>query len=233
MVVTPELLSFFPLLKTLPQDSLAQLALQSSIQKFARRAVVLNAGVDEAHVCFLFEGRLQGVDFTVDGREVGLYFVEPGDFCGELGIFDYGSQPEYVIVLSPAVVVLVPVTALRDKMLYSPLMASYLGERLAKRLRHMTYQRSLLGMPNIGQRVCCQLWLLVTENDKTNMRAAVIKSPPTHMEIAIMLNLSRETVTRVFQSLQASEVVKRDGATRLLVPDLHILKDLAEGRTEL
>jgi CRP/FNR family transcriptional regulator, cyclic AMP receptor protein len=233
MVVTPELLSFFPLLKTLPQDSLAQLALQSSIQKFARRAVVLNAGVEESHVCFLFEGRLQGVDFTVDGREVGLYFVEPGDFCGELGIFDYGSQPEYVIVLSPAVVVLVPVTALRDKMLYSPLMASYLGERLAQRLRHMTYQRSLLGMPNIGQRVCCQLWMLVTESDKTNMGAAVIKSPPTHMEIAIMLNLSRETVTRVFQSLQASEVVKRDGATRLLVPDLHILKDLAEGRTEL
>jgi len=100
-------------------------------------------------------------------------------------------------------------------------------------LRHMTYQRSLLGMPNIGQRVCCQLWLLVTENDKTTMSPAVIKSPPTHMEIAIMLNLSRETVTRVFQSLQASEVVKRDGATRLLVPDLHILKDLAEGRTEL
>ncbi|MFN0003299.1 MAG: Crp/Fnr family transcriptional regulator [Pseudohongiellaceae bacterium] len=233
MVVTPELLSFFPLLKTLPQDSLAQLALQSSIQKFARRAVVLNAGVDEAHVCFLFEGRLQGVDFTVDGREVGLYFVEPGDFCGELGIFDYGSQPEYVIVLSPAVVVFVPVTALREKMLDSPLMASYLGERLAQRLRHMTYQRSLLGMPNIGQRVCCQLWLLVTESDKTNMGAAVIKSPPTHMEIAIMLNLSRETVTRVFQSLQASEVVKRDGATRLLVPDLQILKDLAEGRTEL
>jgi len=233
MVVTPELLSFFPLLKTLPQDSLAQLALQSSIQKFARRAVVLNAGVEESHVCFLFEGRLQGVDFTVDGREVGLYFVEPGDFCGELGIFDYGSQPEYVIVLSPAVVVLVPVTALREKMLDSPLMASYLGERLAQRLRHMTYQRSLLGMPNIGQRVCCQLWLLVTESDKTNMRAAVIKSPPTHMEIAIMLNLSRETVTRVFQSLQANGVVKRDGATRLLVPDLHILEDLAEGRTEL
>jgi DNA-binding IclR family transcriptional regulator len=65
------------------------------------------------------------------------------------------------------------------------------------------------------------------------MGAAVIKSPPTHMEIAIMLNLSRETVTRVFQSLQANEVVKRDGATRLLVPDLHILEDLAEGRTEL
>ena len=233
MVVTPELLSFFPLLKPLPQGTLVQLAQQSSLQKFARRAVVLNAGTREGHVCFLFEGRLQGVDFTVDGREVGLYFVEPGDFCGEVCLFDDGSQPEYVIVLSPAVVVFVPIAALREVMLNTPVMVNTLGERLARRLRQMTYQRSLLGMPNIAQRVCCQLWLLVAESDRGRAQATEIKHPPTHMEIAIMLNLSRETVTRVFQQLQAQDIVQRDGATRLIVPDPAALKALAEGAREL
>jgi CRP-like cAMP-binding protein len=233
MVVTPELLSFFPLLKSLPAGSLAQLAQQSTVERHARRAVVLNAGKNENRVCFLFEGRLQGVDFTVDGREVGLYFVEPGDFCGELSLFDYGPQPEFVIVLSPAVVVCVPVAALREVMLANPGVVNYLGERLARRLRQMTYQRSLLGMPNISQRVCCQLWQLIPEADRQQSGTAVIKSPPTHMEIAIMLNLSRETVTRVFQILQARAIVKRDGASRLLVPDLRGLKELAEGRSEL
>jgi CRP/FNR family transcriptional regulator, cyclic AMP receptor protein len=233
MVVTPELLSFFPLLKSLSQDTLAQLAQQASVEKFARRAVVLNAGVKEDHICFLFEGRLQGVDFTVDGREVGLYFVEPGDFCGELGLFDYGLQPEFVIVLSPAVVVRVPLTTMREVMLQHPPVVNFLGERLARRLRQMSWQRSLLGMPNIAQRVCCQLWMLVAEADKEHLDDAAIKSPPTHMEIAIMLNLSRETVTRVFQQLQAQNIVKRDGTTRMLVPDLKGLKALAEGTREL
>ena len=82
MAVTPELLSSFPLFKFLPGKLLNQLAGQSTLTKFARRGIVLNAGVREEHMCFLFEGRLQGVDFTIDGREVGLYFVEPGDFCG-------------------------------------------------------------------------------------------------------------------------------------------------------
>ncbi|HEY0962593.1 MAG TPA: hypothetical protein VGE69_09565, partial [Pseudomonadales bacterium] len=45
MVVTPELLSFFPLLKALPMAARVKLAQQSSVQKYARRAVVLNAGV--------------------------------------------------------------------------------------------------------------------------------------------------------------------------------------------
>ncbi|MDY6983319.1 MAG: Crp/Fnr family transcriptional regulator [Pseudomonadota bacterium] len=210
-----------------------QLAQQSSVQKYARRAVVLNAGVREDHVCLLFEGRLQGVDFTVDGREVGLYFVEPGDFCGELSVFDYGPQPEFVIVLSPAVVVCVPIDALRAVMLAHSEVVTSLGERLARRVRQMTQQRSLLGMPNISQRVCYQLWLLVSEADKTQMKDGVIKNPPTHMEIAIMLNLSRETVTRVFQTLQTQEIVKRDGTTRLIIPDLAALKTLAEGTKEL
>ena len=180
-------------------------------------------------MCFLFEGRLQGVDFTVDGREVGLYFVEPGDFCGEVCLFDDGPQPEYVIVLAPAVVVSVPLTALRDVMLNTPSMVNTLGERLGKRLRQMTYQRSLLGMPNITQRVCCQLWLLLPGADQARGHAGEIRNPPTHMEIAIMLNLSRETVTRVFQQLQAQDIVRRDGTSRLLVPNTVALKALAEG----
>jgi CRP-like cAMP-binding protein len=180
----------------------------------------------------LFEGRLQGVDFTLDGREVGLYFVEPGDFCGELSLFDYGSQPEFVIVLTAAVVIGVPVTALRALMPEHPSIMQLLGMRLAARLRQMTQQRSLLGMPNIAQRVCCQLWLLVPEAERSGT-SADIKAPPTHLEIAIMLNLSRETVTRVFQSLQGREVVQRDGSTRLLVPNLPLLKALADGSQEL
>ena len=48
------------------------------------------------------------MDFTIDGKEVGLYFIEPGDYCGELGLFDYGPQPEFVIALTSSVVVFVP-----------------------------------------------------------------------------------------------------------------------------
>ena len=233
MVVTPELLGFFPLLKLLPASSLAALAQVSEVEKFARRAVVLNGGQHESKVCFLFEGRLQGVDFTVDGREVGLFFIEPGDFCGELALFDHGVQTEFIIVLSPAVVVWVPLDSLRSVMLAHPPIINFLGERLARRIRQLTQQRSLLGMPNISQRVCSQLWLLVEEQDKAHMKEGTIRNPPTHMEIAIMLNLSRETVTRVFQTLQQEEVVKRDGATRLQIPSLSLLKAYAEGNKEL
>ena len=233
MVITPELLSTFPILKPLPDEALSQLAQQATLQKFARRAIVLNAGAKEENICFLFEGRLQGVDFTIDGREVGLYFVEPGDYCGELGLFDHGPQPEYVIALTSAVVVMVPMDSMRKIMLKTPGLVNVIGSKLAARVRQMTFQRSLLGLPNIAQRVCCQLWLLVPETDKQTLVDSQINNPPTHMEIAIMLNISRETVTRVFQTLQNRQIVKRDGPACLKVIDLVGLKNFAEGKLEL
>ena len=233
MLVTPELLRTFSLFETLGAEDLSYLAQKSQIERFARRAVILNAGSQEDRVCFLFEGRLQGVDFTIDGREVGLYFVDPGDYCGELSVFDSGTQPEYVIALNSAVVVFVPVEPLREVADRQPAIMAGLGNKLAGRIRQMTLQRSLLGLPNITQRVCCQLWWLVTEENKESQQSAEIENPPTHMEIAIMLNVSRETVTRVFQHLQKQHIVSRDGTAKLLINDLQTIKGVAEGKQQL
>lgn len=234
MPVTQQLLSKFPILKPLPEQDLLLLAQQAQLRKVKRRGVVLQSGVTERHLCFLFEGRLQGVNFTIDGREVGLYFVEPGDFCGELSLFDHGPQPEFVMALTPSVVVMLAMDAVREVMQRHPAMVAAFGQRVASRVRHMTQQRALLGLPNIPQRVCCQLWELVPVRDRREeAERSVILNPPTHQEIAIMLNVSRETVTRVFQSLQNRQIVKRDGASQLQVFNLPSLKQLAEGTITL
>ncbi len=238
MLVTPELLSAFPSLKPLPAQTLSQLAQQAAVKRFARRGVVLSAGEQEDAICFLFEGRLQGVDFTIDGREVGLYFVEPGDFCGELGMFDDGPQPEHVIALTAAMVVFIPLSVLREVTFEHPVLLQALGKRLASRVRQMTRQRSLLGLPNISQRVCCQLWFLLAGDTDSGPKESssgevAIVNPPTHMEIAIMLSLSRESVSRVFQVLQTRQILKRDGPGKLIILDAACLQRLAEGKEEL
>jgi len=233
MQVTPELLSVFPCLKPLPDDILVELARHCTVGRFARRAVVLNAGQQGTNLCFLFEGNLQGVDFTIDGREVGLYFVERGDFCGELGMFDDGPQPEFVIARTPATVVFVPIEKLREISIVHAHIANTLARRLANRLRELTRQRSLLALSNVGQRVCAQLWQLIPEAGRQGGKKTLLTDPPTHMELAIMLSLSREAVSRVFQALQSQNIVSRDGPSRLLIRDPTALQAYAEGKVRL
>ena len=231
MIATPDLLKRFSLFQGLSDKDLKYLCASSSVERHARRSVILNAGVQENRICMLFEGRLQGVDFTIDGKEVGLYFVDPGDYCGELCVFDEGTQTEHVIALNSSVVVLVSTEAIRKVATRNPEITLSLGSKLAKRVRQMATQRSLLSLPNVLQRVCSQLWLMIPDLN-TNQKIE-INNLPTHMEIAIMLNLSRETITRVFQQLQKAEIVSRKGQNRLTIDDLSKLKKIVEGSNQV
>ena len=231
MQATRDLLRTFGLFKTLSDSDLELLCSKSFVRRYERRAVILNAGVSENKICMLFEGRLQGIDFTIDGKEVGLYFVEPGDYCGELCVFDSGLQPEHVISLNSSVVVIFSSETMREVAERNPPVMLQLGNKLARRIRQMNAQRSLLSLPKVSQRVCRQLWLLIAKTDAE--KTPDIENLPTHMEIAIMLNLSRETITRVFQQLQRKQIVSRVGPNKLLINQPEILRGIAEGTLDL
>lgn len=232
MSVTPELLSRFTLLQPLPREVLENLAPHAVLARYARRKVVIEVGTREDRVCFLFEGRLQGVGHTIDGREAGLYFVEPGDFCGELALFDDNPQPEFVIASSAATVVFLARDALRGVMLNNSSVSNMVGRKLAGRVRQMTEQRTLLGISDMEQRVCCQLHLLIQGGERQTGSDEIV-NPPTHQEIAIMLNITRERVSRAFSALQERRIVRRDGPGRLVIIDPDSLRRFAKGEEQL
>ena len=233
MDATPDLLRAFPLLKSLDSSALELLASRSSVTKFSRREVVMDPRHHEETVYFVFEGKLQGVDFTIDGREVGLYFVLPFDFCGEISLFSDSAKKEFVIALAQSTIVKIPTAELKKVMERYPVVMKVLGNKLAARIEHLMSQRALLAIANVQQRVCCQLWELNLEKNPDsshyNQPNREIRLPPTHLEIANMLNISRESVTRVFQTLQNRQIVRRNGASSLLIEDPEALKRLANG----
>ena len=228
MAIPAAVVRTLPLLEGLPDKTIVHLATLISERSFARRAVVVQKNDPGHALCFLLDGRLQATDFTLDGREVGLFFIEPGQPFAELAIVDYGKQPEFVIAVARSRVAFLPVAEARALVLGHSRVAEKVLRRLAARLRAVTDQRILLALPNPLQRVCAQLVKL----SKTQTPArAVIRHVPTHQEIAIMVNTSRETVTRVFQLLTTRGVVERAGPDlRLLEPAY--LEDVMLGKIE-
>ncbi len=228
MAVPVPVLENFSLLRGLPAETLSRLGERMTERTYARREVVIKKDESAHALCFLIEGRLQGVDFTVDGREVGLYFVDPGDYFGELSVIDGRPRPEFVIAVARSRVASLPRADARTLMFSTPGIAEGVTTRLAERLRLVSAHRTLLALPNPAQRVCAQLILM-------SMKAAdgkiVIAHAPTHQEIVIMINTSRETVTRIFQVLQARGVLRREG-NQFRVEDTRYLTDVAEGRVE-
>ena len=232
MAVTTDLLKRFNILQQLPESALQELANQAQLHRYARREVVVDPGQQEHNLYLLFEGSLQAVDFTLDGREVGLYFVRPGDLCGELALFHSKPGAEFIIALAKSQVVILPHSAVEALMYQSPVLVKALTHRLAERVHQLTEQRSLLSLPSIPQRIYRQLWQLTNLNSPQGVQQHQIDLPPTQQELAIMLNTSRETVTRVFQSLLAEDVLQRSGNKTLIVSNPEALYRLAYHENE-
>jgi CRP/FNR family transcriptional regulator, cyclic AMP receptor protein len=218
------------MLSHLPQVTLGHLALNAVERWYSKREVVLQKGERANSLFFLLEGRLQGMDFTTDGREVGLYFLDPGDFFGEVALVDNQPYPEFVTTLSRSQVLMLPKDIVRPVLFGVPRMAEDLCQRLAARLRQDTAYRKILGLPNPVQRVCAMLEQLMRPGQEGP--AFVVPSAPTHQELAIMINASRETVTRVFQLLQSRNWVERNGQD-LLVLDPDLVVQVARGELDV
>jgi cAMP-binding proteins - catabolite gene activator and regulatory subunit of cAMP-dependent protein kinases len=80
MSVDPLLLKQFDLFKPIPDEVIRPLSQHARLVEVPRRKVVMEKNQHAHSLGLLLEGRLQGVDMTLDGREAGLYFVEANDF---------------------------------------------------------------------------------------------------------------------------------------------------------
>ncbi len=199
-----------------------------NLREFARRGVVIAKDNPVVDLGFLVEGRLQGVDFTVDGRSVGLYFVDQGDYFGELPLVDGQPPAEHVVAVVKSTVAFLEAGAARDLILHRPALAQAVMSRLAQRVRDGLAQRTLLSLPTPFQRLCALLLQLPAVSIQG---VTTVEQAPTHQELAIMINASRETVTRAFQIFFTNRILIRDGnALKIEKPEL--LRDIAQGRVD-
>jgi CRP/FNR family transcriptional regulator, cyclic AMP receptor protein len=237
MAVHFSLLQQFDLLKKLPIELLQQLASSCTLQSFARREVVLEKQSTSQGLFFLLEGKLQVTDFTVDGKEVCLYFIDQGQYFAEISMLDGLAQEEIVVAHKKSQVLMIPNASIKPIISQQAAVAATLMEALAGRVRKQGRQRQILSVNNPVQRVCSQILLLQDLPASYNLGSVDVSAQrlvdiPTHQELAMMTNLSRETVTRVFQVLLSNNVVTRDGQD-LVIVQATVLSKISNGTLDL
>lgn len=210
-----------PLLKGVDRPMLGKVASTMLIRKVERGGVVLHKGGSGDHLLFLLSGRLQAVDVTEDGREIGLSIIPPGDYFGDLAVIDGLPRSASVVASEASLVALLPKAQALDLIYNSPLVAERMLKRMASKIRTASSYRTILGIPNAFQRV----FALLNQFAKIAPGGlVVIEKLPTQQEIAIMVNTSRETVSRAINTLIQKGVVEKD-MRRLIVRIPEALRD--------
>lgn len=224
IAVSREFLRKLPILGLLTDEQLTHVMAASRLSRYPKKAPVVLKAQTIDNLAILVSGKLQVVDYMVDGREIGLNIIQAGGFFGELSVIDRLPRSATLIALTPAAVIHIPGEIARKLFFEYPPVAEAMLVHLARALRRMSDLRTVQALPHSFQRVYALLDY-VKELAPGGMH--VINDLPTHQEIAIMVNTSRETVTRALSSLASAGVVEKD-LRRLLIRKPEALKRLAE-----
>ena len=212
-----------PLLAGLTGDQLEKVSGEVRLRSFRRRETVINKGSAGDSLLFLLEGHLQVVDVTEDGRSVGLNLLSPGDFFGEIAVVDGGTRSASVTALTHAKVAFLPRATALWVFSHCPPVAERMLQHMAAKIRKESVFRTLLGIHNAFQRVYALLDLF---RQTKPGGLEVIDNLPAQQDMAIMINTSRETVSRAISSLIEDGVIEKD-ARRLIIRRPEVLRRLA------
>ena len=220
-------LGTLPLMLGLDAAVLLKIARTVEVREVRKRDLVMRKGTAGEHLFFLLEGRLQVLDITEGGREIGLNFLNAGDYLGELSVIDGQERSASVVAIEPSTVVMLPRAHALDLFHNHALVAQRILSGLTRQIRNASRYQMILCLPSAPQRVYA---LLQNMSRVAPGGLIVIDYAPKHHELAIMVNTSRETVSRTVKRLLRDGVIEKDHK-RWIVRNPEMLNGLARRDT--
>jgi CRP-like cAMP-binding protein len=213
----------FSIFSKLSDPQLEAVRAQTRLRQFSRRELVCRKDDPADGLYLLFSGQLQVMDVSEHGQEIGLNLIRPNAFFGELSVIDDRARSAHIMALEPSTVGVVPQVAARQLFYNVPEAAEAMMRHLAGLVRTVSDFRVLLALPSAVQRVFA---LLDQMGRPMPGGLIVIQNLPKQHEMAIMVNTSRETVSRAIAQLVADGVLEKD-YRRLIVRRPDRLAELA------
>ena len=188
-------------------------------RRYTAKSLIIYAGDRCESLFFIVKGSVTVLIEDDDGREMIIAYLNPGDFFGELGLFEKeGAQQErsaWVRAKTECEVAELSYTKFRELSQQDPTILYTLGHQMAERLRNTTRKVGDLAFLDVTGRVARALLDLCKQPDAmTHPDGMQIKI--TRQEIGRIVSCSREMVGRVLKTLEEQHLVHVKGKTMVV-----------------
>lgn len=174
-------------------------------------------------VYFILKGWVKIRTYNIDGKEVTLNILGPGELFGEMAPLDEAPRSTDVITLTPTEIGNMPAGDFVRLVNTEPQAGIRLAKLMARRLRQLN-RRLRLRESDSTSRIADILLFLAEGQGRKSQRGVEIPNLP-HRELSSLSGMARETVTRVLGKLEKKGVIRRDQDT-LCILDLDALEEL-------
>ncbi len=183
------------------------------VKKYAARSTIIHAGDKSDTLYYIIDGSVSVVIEDEDSNEIVLAYLNPGDFFGEMGLFEEDvERSAWINTRTPCEVAEIHYVQFMALARETPEILFQLSSQLASRLRNTSRKVSNLAFMDVTGRVARTLLDLAREPDAiTHPDGMQIKI--TRQEIAKIVGCSREMAGRVMKTLEEDGLITAQGKT--------------------
>ena len=216
---TAALLASVPVFATLAPEHLANVAAVAVPRAFEKGTVVFREG-DESDTCYVVRsGHARAVRDHPDGRTITLATFGPGNFFGELAMFDSERRSATVEAVDDLETVGILGADMRRLLRDHPEISAELVVALGRRLREANERLARQSFQTVQSRVAGVLGELVQQAQAEDGRGATdVVVTTTQAAIAQLAGSSRESASRFLAVLERAGVITQ-GRGRITVHD--------------
>jgi CRP/FNR family cyclic AMP-dependent transcriptional regulator len=192
-------ISLFSSLRT---EDLYQVREKFVIKSFKKNEIILHEEHTSEYMYIILDGEAKVVNTTERGKEILITVHQSGDFFGELSLIDGKTTPATVIAMKDSVTAFISKKDFYALLFSQNQVLENMLQHLCSRIRESLKKIQILNFNNAAQRIK-MLFLMLSETygEKTE-EGTILKIKLIHQDIADMIGLTRETVTRILDKWQ-------------------------------
>jgi CRP/FNR family transcriptional regulator, cyclic AMP receptor protein len=204
------------ILRAVPDDECRRLETKCTYRRLAPGDVLMTRFTSGAAVYFILAGRARVVHFLDGQDEVTIATISVGEAIGEISAIDGGTASATVVAEEDCVIAELPKEEFQALLVRRGDVAVSLLKRWAAVIRDLDDKVSLVSSIGPEQRICSEL-VRLARVDRPGSDRWLVPELPSHQDLAIRAQTTREAVASTIAELASRGIVERRTRT------LHIL----------
>jgi CRP/FNR family cyclic AMP-dependent transcriptional regulator len=199
------------------EDSIQELLPHCHRRRFPAKAAIIRQGDPAGELYYIIGGSVTVLLEDDKGHEIVLAYLNPGDFFGEIGLFNEdANRTALVRARTECEIAQISYNKLRSMTELYPVLIMAMTSQLARRLRNTNRKLGDLAFMDVYGRVARTLLDLCEQPDAmTHPDGMQVKV--TRQEVARLVGCSREMVGKVLKEMEDQKHVILDGKNVVLL----------------
>ena len=182
-------------------------------KQYSAKTTIIRQGDPSHDLFYIVKGSVSVMLEDEEGRELVLAYLNPGDFFGEIGLFnEHLNRSALVRAKTQCEVATITYEKLKSMSTVFPDLLFAISSQLATRLRKMNRKIGDLAFMDVSGRVARALLDLCKEPDAMTHPGGM-QIRVTRQELGRIVGCSREMVGRVLKNLEEQHLIGVSGKT--------------------